>query len=151
MDCDSSEQFYKLNPEFAGEEDLGSGQENEESVKEFGLSRARQGRTPDSDYRGQESSGRYERRPRRFRQNNLRRRAGGRPSSNRRTRTRRYPMRRSLKAVPSSSFRREQSRKRRARQVEARGPKVAPNSIEQFEDEIEFLKEEILQALSYFE
>ena len=150
MDCDSSEQFYKLNPEFAGEEDLGSGQENKESVKEFGLSRARQGRTPDSDYRGQ-SSGRYERRPRRFRQNNLRRRAGGRPSSNRRTRTRRFPMRRSLKAVPSSSFRREQSRKRRARQVEARGPKVAPNSIEQFEDEIEFLKEEILQALSYFE
>ena len=149
VDCEASEQFYNLNPDILGErQNQNSRPEEDDSLKEFGP-RMIKARALDSGH-----GGRYHRRvsprPRRFRQNNHRRRIGARPTNIRRTRPGRFPKRRSLTAVPTSSFRKEQSSKRRARQVESEGKTSEKNIIGNFEEEIQILKEEILKALSYF-
>ena len=87
-----------------------------------------------------------------------RRRIGSRATiirDNGANRQRRLQRRRTLKAIPSSSFRKEQSRKRIARQVETARKKTNDLKKDQdkkernFEEEIKTLREEILVALSF--
>ena len=191
MDCESSEQFYNLDPamtelsieNFARDRDrasaradlVGGGEEEEEeerygenfSGRDYGgRPRARRGRP--LAYGDERGRGGYNRRY--YGQNNRvrpqtrpqasRRRIGSRATiirDNGGNRQRRLPRRRMLKAIPSSSFRTEQSRKRIARQVESERKKtdeleseqqVNNNKKRNFEDEIKILREEILQALS---
>ena len=151
VDCESSAQFYKVNPEL---EDIVGRQDSTygDSVD-----------LEDSDYLFSppigDSAGGYNRRQflrsRRFRPNNFRR-IGNRAtllSDIRGTRQARFPRRRQLKAIPSSSFREDQNRKRISRQVESKRKKsdVTGKNFKNtsFEEDIQMLKKEILKALSF--
>ena len=168
VDCESSEQYYNLDPDIT-----------ELTIEDF----ARAGDTeradqpvrygdnlPDLDYRPRARRGRPlsygDHRARRV-HNKRRSRPPAAPLSRRRigsratiirgnggNRQRRLPRRRTLKAIPSSSFRTEQSRKRIARQVESAQKKTDELESEHqekrnFDDEIKMLRGEILKALSF--
>ena len=126
------------------------------SSRDYGARhRARRGRPLRGGY-----NRRYYGQNNRARHQTSRRRIGSRATiirDNGGDRQRRLPRRRMLKAIPSSSFRTEQSRKRIARQVESTRKntdeleseqQVNNNKKRNFEDEIKMLREEILQALS---
>ena len=145
VDCESSAQFYKVNPEL---EDIVGRQDSTygDSVD-----------LEDSDYLFSppigDSAGGYNRRQflrsRRFRPNNFRR-IGNRAallSDIRGTRQARFPRRRQLKAIPSSSFREDQNRKRISRQVESRrkksdvtGKNIKNTSFEEFTFPVTFVR-----------
>ena len=148
MDCQSSEQFYNLDPDitepsienFARAEDIEREREranfqDDQQQLRYGDNltdldyrpRARRGRPMWSgDQRARGYNRRYSRGNTRYSRRHpaapvSRRRIGSRATiirDNGASRQRRLQRRRTLKAIPSSSFRKEQSRKRIARQVE---------------------------------
>ena len=180
VDCDSSEQFYNLDPDFTElsienfartrdrdrararadlEEDLPVRYGDNLSAQGYrGRVRARRGRQPLYGEQRARGSNRRHSYPH---HSQGRRRIGSRATivrDSRANRQRRLTRRRTLKAIPSSSFRAEQSRKRIARQVESARKKTDELEIEQqvnnknernFEDEIKMLRDEILKALSF--
>ena len=182
MDCESSEQFYNLDPDltelarenFARADDIERGRERERANFPDDQQPLRYGdNLSDLDYRPRARRGRpmwsggqrargYTRRLRQEAAPVSRRRIGSRATiirANGGNRQRRLPRRRTLKAIPSSSFRTEQSRKRIARQVDSARKKTEELEGEQqqqkeqhkkrnFEAEIKMLREEILKALS---
>ena len=181
VDCESSEQFYNLDPDitelsvenFARADDRDRDRENyqDDQPVRYGESlsdldyrpRARRGRPLYGEQRSRGYNRRYSGGNNRLRPPAApvsRRRIGSRATiirGNGGNRQRRLPRRRTLKAIPSSSFRTEQSRKRIARQVESARKQTEELESEQqqdkkkrnFEDEIKMLREEILKALSF--
>ena len=183
VDCGSSQQFYNLDPEltrenFARADDIERDGERDRERERADFQDDQPPRYGDNlsdlDYRPRARARRG--RPlwsgeQRARGHNRRVRQEAAPVSRRRigsgatiirdnggNRQRRIPRRRTLKAIPSSSFRTEQSRKRIARQVDSARKKTDELESEQqqqqhkkrnFEAEIKMLREEILEALTF--